>query len=274
VCQVDGGRAVASHAVGVARDPPEHVELAVEYGIFGICEEWPVEQAGEWVKEPLVSDIPTLLLAGEFDPVTPPEFAQLVAGHLSNRYYYLLPGAGHIGDNTSECALSITASFIEDPTNPPDSSCIAAMPGLVFDIPSEASEVTWEPYSNEELGLRGVVPAGWTEVDNGLFVRSSTALDMAAMQIAAEAVDLEEMLVLLTTSYDLQATPEMVGERQANGLTWSLYAFEIQGMHRDVALAESTGGTLLLVVRSAPAERDEIYEAVFLPMVDALVPLP
>jgi pimeloyl-ACP methyl ester carboxylesterase len=48
-------------------------ELAIEYGIFGICENWPVQEAEPWVKEPVVSDVPTLVLTGEFDPVTPPE---------------------------------------------------------------------------------------------------------------------------------------------------------------------------------------------------------
>jgi len=54
-------------------------DVIIEYGSFGICENWPVQQAEAWVKEPLVRDIPTLILSGEFDPVTPP-VSQIIKG--------------------------------------------------------------------------------------------------------------------------------------------------------------------------------------------------
>ena len=61
--------------------------------------------------------------------------------------------------------------------------------------------------------------------------------------------------------------------RETSSLTWSLYAFEAQGLPRDVALAESEGLTLIVILRSPADERDELYEIVFLPIVDALVPI-
>ena len=249
-------------------------DTAIKYGIFGICEEWPVEEMAPSVKEPLVSDLPTLVLSGEFDPVTPPEFGRLVAGHLSNSYFFELPGAGHSGDSTHPCALSITAAFIDDPTTAPDASCIAEMPGLVFAVPSEGADVVLVPYTNEELGVSGVVPAGWTEVNPGLFARGHPAVDMAALQMAVEPVTVDELLSLVVRNYGLEERPESTSARQANDLTWSLYTFQVQGVPRDLALAQSQGVTLLVLLRSASDERDALYEKVFLPAVDALVPLP
>jgi hypothetical protein len=55
-------------------------------------------------------------------------------------------------------------------------------------------------------------------------------------------------------------------------LTWSLYAFQVQGVPRDLGLAESAAGTLIALMRSAADERDVLYEVVFLPVVDVLVP--
>ena len=40
---------------------------------------WNVDQLAPYVDDPIVSDIPTLLLSGEFDPITPPRFAAQVA---------------------------------------------------------------------------------------------------------------------------------------------------------------------------------------------------
>jgi pimeloyl-ACP methyl ester carboxylesterase len=252
----------------------EDNDIFFEYGIFAICENWPVEQADPWVKEPLVSDIPTLVLSGELDPVTPPEFAKMVAENLRNSYLYTFPGAGHTGDNTSECALDITASFLKDPTMPPDGSCIADMQGLVFDLPvEEGAEVTFVPYTNEALGIIGVVPSGWAEVGPGIFARGSTVLDPAAFQLAAEQTSMEEMLDTITQSYGLDETPESTAERRANGLTWAIYAIDPQDYPREIAMAESDGVTLILILRSSIDERAALHETVFLPMVDALMRL-
>ena len=257
-------------------------EFEIEYGIFGVCENWPVEEADPWVKEPLVSDIPTLALSGEFDPVTPPEYGQLAASYLSNSFFFELPGIGHDILVASECARSIIGDFFADPTQAPDASCIAEMPGVAFDLPVEDTEVVLEPYTDEELGISGVAPTGWTEVQPGIFARANTALDTAVFQVAVEpTMSAEELLDAITEGYGLEERPESTGERQADSpstgsghrLTWSLYAFEVQGLPWDLALAESEGLTLIVILQSPADERDVLREAVFLPIVDALVPL-
>ena len=70
--------------------------------------------------------------------------------------------------------------------------------------------------------------------------------------------------------YGLDGISESTGEHQANDLTWSLYAFQVQDVTRNLALAESELLTLIVLLRSAPADRDALYEGVFLPVVDAL----
>ena len=60
---------------------------------------------------------------------------------------------------------------------------------------------------------------------------------------------------------------------EANGLTWTLYSFKVQGLSIDMALAESGGQGLVVILQSEPRERDALYEAVFLPVIDALTPI-
>jgi hypothetical protein len=244
---------------------------AVEFGIFGICKEWPVEEADPSVKDPAVSDIPTMILSGEFDHVTPVEFARLAAGHLSNSYLFEIPGAAHSGESTTPCALGITASFIDDPMAAPDAACLAELPGLVFAVPTAGGDVALQPYANEELGLRTVVPTGWTEVQPGVLVRGNPAVDMAVLQFAVEPLDAGEMLDSIAQNYGLTEVPETEGERQGDDLLWSVYAFEVQGVPRDLALAQSGDVTLIVLMRSAPDERNALRESVFLPVLDALV---
>jgi hypothetical protein len=141
-----------------------------------------------------------------------------------------------------------------------------------FVVPAQVDGIKLEPYAYEALGLRGVVPEGWNEVQAGIFARGNPATDLAVLQIAVEeTLSAEELQAAMAKAYGLSTAPRPTGERQANELTWSLYSFQVQGVPRDLGLAESQAGTLVVVLRSAPDERDALYETVFLPVVDALV---
>lgn len=63
--------------------------------LFKACEVWPRGEIPADFKQPVKSDVPVLLLSGEFDPVTPPGNGDLVAQHLSNSLHLVAPGQGH-----------------------------------------------------------------------------------------------------------------------------------------------------------------------------------
>ena len=100
-------------------------------GKIEFCDNWPVSIE----KKPVTSEIPTLVLNGEFDPVTPPEYGYSVAQGLSPSYFLDFPGMGHWVNGTGHpCQISIIQDFLENPADAPDSSCIAEMNGPVFFI--------------------------------------------------------------------------------------------------------------------------------------------
>ena len=80
-----------------------------------ICKIWPRGLADPDIKEPLVSDKPVLLLSGEADPVTPPEYAERVAAHLSNARHLVGPGQGH-GMLGVGCIPRLVTDFVKDPS--------------------------------------------------------------------------------------------------------------------------------------------------------------
>ena len=248
-------------------------EVIVEYGIFGICENWPVEEADPWVKEPLVSDIPTLVLEGEFDPVTPPEYGQMVAQNLSNSHFFEFPGVGHNLIVASECARSIAGAFLDDPTQAPDAACVAEMPGVVFDLPREPAEVVLEPFIDEERGFRGLVPAGWQELAPANLVRRSSALDPTYFVLEATPGTAAELFANLAGQLGLDPGLEPVASAEVGNFTWDFYTFEIQGNLADLTLAEDGEKAYFVLLISAPDERDALYEQLFLPAVDALAPI-
>jgi pimeloyl-ACP methyl ester carboxylesterase len=248
-------------------------EFVIDYGIFGICENWPVEEADPAVKEPLVSDIPTLILEGEFDPVTPSEYGQLVADNLSNSYFFEFPGVGHdvLAD---ECARSISGAFIEDPTEAPRAACLAEMAGLVFDLPGEAVELVLESFVDEERGFSGVVPAGWEELAPANLARQTTALDPTYFVLEATPGTATELFSSLVGQLGLDPVPEPLAVAEVGNFTWDFYRFERPGGNvADLALSEDGEKAYFVYLVSTPDEHDDLYAQLFLPAVEAMAPL-
>lgn len=94
-------------------------ELAVR------CENWPRAELPASFREPLQSDIPALLLSGEADPITPPQYAQQVAAELGNSLHLTLPGFGH-DVLLAGCMPAVVTDFVEAGTAQGlDTDCVA-----------------------------------------------------------------------------------------------------------------------------------------------------
>ncbi|MCF6300333.1 MAG: alpha/beta hydrolase [Proteobacteria bacterium] len=87
------------------------------------CALWPHARPDASFKDAVVSDIPTLLLSGELDPVTPPEFADKAMETLSNAQHLVAKGQGHIAV-TRGCMPKIVAAFIKDPEKELETECM------------------------------------------------------------------------------------------------------------------------------------------------------
>jgi hypothetical protein len=79
------------------------------------------------------SNIPTLILTGRFDPITPPEWGAETAQTLPRSYVVEFPNSGHWQVRYGRCPLGIMLTFVEDPLNAPDESCINGLGGVSFE---------------------------------------------------------------------------------------------------------------------------------------------
>ncbi len=96
------------------------------------CEEWNVRSVAPIEHTPVQSDVPALLLSGEFDPVTPPGLAEIASETLSRHYSYVFHGMGHTGSFAHPCWSSIISAFLDDPSRAPDTACMGEMKDPVF----------------------------------------------------------------------------------------------------------------------------------------------
>lgn len=104
----------------------ESTEEFLEF-VLEVCDLLGVERLDDVVDEPVVSDIPTLLLSGRFDPITPPSNAELAAATLSNSTHVVHPYGAHGVAFGDPCIDGIVTDFLSDPDVPPDTSCVASI---------------------------------------------------------------------------------------------------------------------------------------------------
>jgi pimeloyl-ACP methyl ester carboxylesterase len=100
------------------------------------CEEW-LPRFDAATRTAVRSSIPTLILTGYFDDRTPTEHARRIASTLSRAYLVEFPDEGHDA-RPARCTWAIALQFWEDPTRPPDTSCVETIPTIAF-------ATTWEP---------------------------------------------------------------------------------------------------------------------------------
>ncbi|MEL6259102.1 MAG: alpha/beta fold hydrolase, partial [Pseudomonadota bacterium] len=83
---------------------------------------------------PLVSDIPTLVVSGDADPITPPSYARTILPGLSNHTYVEFPHTGHGGllSNFDLCGRRLLRDFIVDPTRELNRDCVTETPAPDF----------------------------------------------------------------------------------------------------------------------------------------------
>ena len=80
--------------------------------LLEICKLWPRGAVDADLHSPLRSDIPTLLLSGEADPVTPPADAERAARGLTRHRHLVLSGEGH-GQVATGCVPRLMAEFLD-----------------------------------------------------------------------------------------------------------------------------------------------------------------
>ncbi len=96
------------------------------------CPLWPKYQPSEEFYQPVTADIPTLIISGDVDPVTPPSNGDYADKSLPNSKHLVLPHSGHTPGPTT-CAIHIIDEFL-DKKNPNDldESCLDDIPKESF----------------------------------------------------------------------------------------------------------------------------------------------
>ena len=262
--------------VAAADDPfPEFVDLFeissnVGPGVFDLCDIWDVEPSGAVEALPVVSDIPTLVLSGEYDPITPPAWGELAAASLSNSTYVLALGLGHGVSLGSPCTTDLALAFIDDPTGELDTSCIDDLRPPAW-VGTEAAVVAFELVP-VEIDVFGVTvstlrPDSWEEIQPGVYIRGAGGVNQTALIVQAFPAALGEQLIV--DFFAESISPDSPVAAQPDFGPWSRWLTNFDGFALDLAVLTSGTNRVLVVLVTDEDERSQLLDTLLEPVLDA-----
>ncbi len=241
---------------------------------FEACEQLGVDDPAPGAGEPVESAIPTLLLAGEYDPVTPVSFAEQAAAGLTDARLVVAPLAHAV--STDPCVMQVVRDFLDDPGAEVD-PCVDDLqaPELVT-----SAEVPVGPLTEIDaelpaldLRVRAEVPEAWSDAGSGLdFARGRGLLDPATLSVVGGP---DVVLTSITSFLEQTNDEELVdiGDIEVDGRTWQRSELDLGRGWIDVFQrpAGDGGPALIVVLGSGEAERDRLVQEVAVPAMASLV---
>jgi pimeloyl-ACP methyl ester carboxylesterase len=241
---------------------------------FKACRYWTEEPAGDIENEPVESDIPTLVMTGQFDPVTPPPNGELAAETLENSFVYVIPAEGHGASLSSEeCVQGLVMDFLLDPEDEPDSDCLEDIE-VIFDIP--VMEVTLEEWDSSILGISTLAPEGWVEeqIEDLPIIQFTPETTSATWLVFVVATNPDYFGFLIEAFTGNPEIPDVYDEMRVGRLNWEIYRFLTDSRtHMTIAIAERGGNFYVIILNTGTRAEDELlYDELIVPVIEAYEP--
>lgn len=99
-----------------------------------VCRIWGVQKVADIENLPVKSDIPVLLISGEYDELTPVKWAEAMTANLSHSYHLIFKGWKH-GPTTNwsnPCAMTTANAFFNHPEQQPNPDCLTQIKSPEF----------------------------------------------------------------------------------------------------------------------------------------------
>lgn len=226
------------------------------------------------LNQPVTSDLPTLVMSGQFDPVTPPAWAEEAADDLTQPWLISAPFGAH-GISPGECGMSVVRQFLDDPDTVPNANCYDTET-LHFLTGPDPAQVVLEPVTyagpDGSATISTVAPQGWSSGGlDGDWSRQSSFLDPTELlqlggsggQLLAASI---EQFLSETQKVTLSA-PETV---DGPGGSWQHRTARTDSRAVEWYQAERNGSTVLVLLVATPGEIDALTTAVLKPALDKI----
>ena len=213
-CQDDAALITLDEVDALAAEYPQLDGYVRHRSELEICSAWGLDPAPPLAAEPVASDIPTLVLAGRYDPITPLEWGRSALVNLTDTTIVEFPAAGHSVTTDNPCALQIIAAFLDDPDKKPDLSCVDRAPQPRFVLPNEIilAPAVYEIHYGE---------LGYSILEENIFLGSwLTLICTGAVALIAGLIKLVRRRKQTLTDISARLAHPLVGALSVTALLW------------------------------------------------------
>jgi len=272
-CTEEEPFADADAVAAFAPDDPRYATFVDELNAApfqDICDIWDVSPVAPVENELVDSDIPSLLMAGSYDPITPPAGITQVQSGLSNATAVVFPHEGH-GVSLSACGKTLTQNFFAEPTAELDVRCVASSPAP-FWVSDGEQPITMEPYRSEDTGLTvtGLRPAEWDDGGGGVFSRSNNNADPALLLTQGTFdISAADVVQLLGDVFAWPTLPDFEESRTVDGTDWSVFRGDYPDSSAIVAISSAGAESMVILVQGKPEDFPRFDTDIFEPVLAA-----
>lgn len=265
----------ADVAAAVPADPfglQDRFEYASNLGTnaFDTCAAFGFTEAPPSSIEPVISDVPALLMAGRFDPVTPVAWAEQAAETLDNSFLVVAPHASH-GVSPGRCGMDVVRQFLDAPDREPNSECFNDEPFSFLGAPRAVNLETFSYDSAVGAVVSGLRPQDWDGGDLlGDSYRQESLLDPTLLFQLTGNLSLNEVVVdYLSNVFGIQlgTSVRVPGPR---GRGWDHRQGRSERAAAEIYRTTMAGFPVVVMLVSGPAELDHNIETVLLPALQAI----
>jgi hypothetical protein len=131
------------------------------------------------------------------------------------------------------------------------------------------------PFANDDLGISGLAPSGWNELEPGVYARGNPEQDPTLIvQLSGSGESAESLALSVLGNFGVSELPaEPIDSYESAALAWTLYQMKSEMAPMALALAETDVAAYLVLMAAPGEEMDALAETLFFPAVDALAPL-
>src|SRR5512147_1918522 len=118
-------------------------------------------------------------------------------------------------------------------------------------------------FTKEDIGISGVVPEGWVEVQPGVWLRHDSETDLTHLiQQRVGGLSRDGVMALAISQESLDVPPEHLGMVEGLGLIWECYhgkAGSSDPKEVDFALAQPKNWIYIVVLGTTPGEIGDLH---------------
>lgn len=250
------------------------LDTTINVGPFAleVCDVWDSGASDAAQNDPVVTDTPVLLLAGAFDPVTPPAWARDAAARLPNGRLVEFPTLSH-GVTSDDCGMAVAVSFLRQPSAV-EVSCVDELTGPAFVAP-QAEPVALVAFANrlDDFGadVTGLRPDDWqADVTGAQHSRGRSLLDPTALvQIGVDAGFADQIAELVAAELGVDLADAVADDVDGRAFRHRS-GVGTDDVRLDVWIGDRGELAAVVMLISTDDERDALVTAVAMPALAAI----